>query len=262
MSDDLISIIVITYNSESTVIETLESIRNQTYDNIEIIISDDCSSDGTVEAVRTFLERQNNVTLVTSNENTGVSANINRGINASRGKYIKIIAGDDKLEKNAIERFYAASKKYNGIVVCEEKCFGVDAIQIRNMKNYYDNHRCFFSLDNEKQLDYLLKINPICAPAVGLIERKIYNRIGFYDEKYKYMEDYPFWIKCALNGIRFYMIQEQLADYRVSSVSLTGKKKGKLFLSNKAFFFDTRLRLLLKRRLFFSAFCNLIYYIT
>lgn len=78
----LVSIPVITYNSAKTVIETLDSIKAQTYPNIELIISDDCSTDDTVQLCREWIEKNGErferTELISVTKNTGVSGNNNR----------------------------------------------------------------------------------------------------------------------------------------------------------------------------------------
>src|SRR5688572_26730058 len=98
----LVSVIVITYNSALYVLETLDSIKRQTYQQIELIISDDCSNDATVELCRKWLSvngsRFVRTSLIEVESNTGIAQNCNRGVEASKGEWIKIIAGDDALE--------------------------------------------------------------------------------------------------------------------------------------------------------------------
>lgn len=80
----LVSCTVLSYNSAKTILETLESIKAQTYQNIELIVSDDCSKDNTVELCRQWIAVNKNrfvrVVLLTVKENTGVCANGNRAI--------------------------------------------------------------------------------------------------------------------------------------------------------------------------------------
>ena len=82
----LVSVPVVTYNSANTILETLESIKAQTYPNIELIISDDCSTDNTIELCLEWLElykeRFTRTEVLTVEKNTGVSANVNRCWNA------------------------------------------------------------------------------------------------------------------------------------------------------------------------------------
>ena len=82
--DALISIVVITYNNSNYIEETLESIKSQTYNNIELIVSDDCSTDKTVEITEEWIDKNRdrfaNVKLITTPVNTGISKNCNRGL--------------------------------------------------------------------------------------------------------------------------------------------------------------------------------------
>ena len=109
MLEPLVSIVVVTYNSSQFVQETLDSIKEQTYKNIELIISDDCSKDDTIKICEEWLKenrcRFTNCQILTSLKNTGVVANCNRGYQASTGMWIKDVAGDDALYPEAIEKF-------------------------------------------------------------------------------------------------------------------------------------------------------------
>ena len=101
MKNTLVSIGIITYNSEKTILETLNSAYNQTYKNIELIISDDFSHDNTVNICKEWISEHSsrfvNCFVLTSTQNTGTSANCNRLINYCSGEYLKILAGDDIL---------------------------------------------------------------------------------------------------------------------------------------------------------------------
>ncbi len=105
----LVSIIVITYNSSKYLIETLESAKAQTYQNIELIISDDASQDDTVEIYEKWIaenhERFVRTELITVEKNKGISANCNRGIRTSKGEWVKLIAGDDILMDDCIQDY-------------------------------------------------------------------------------------------------------------------------------------------------------------
>ena len=111
----LVSIVVITYNSSEYVLETLESAKAQTYTNIELIVSDDCSTDETVSICKKWFEANKdrfvNTIMVEAEINSGVPANANRGLAECKGEWIKFIAGDDILVSTGIEEFV---KKYEG----------------------------------------------------------------------------------------------------------------------------------------------------
>ena len=103
----LASIVVVTFNSAAYVLETLESAKHQTYRNIELIISDDSSTDNTIGICKKWLLNNKNrfvrTKLITVEKNTGVAANCNRGIANSTSDWIKFSAGDDLLLPNCIQ---------------------------------------------------------------------------------------------------------------------------------------------------------------
>jgi alpha-1,3-rhamnosyltransferase len=105
----LVSIVVITYNSSEYIEETLEGVKKQTYKNIELIISDGCSTDNTVELCEKWIEVNSNrfvhAQVICSEKNTGVAPDLDRGNRASGGEWIKSMAGDDMLLPNAITEF-------------------------------------------------------------------------------------------------------------------------------------------------------------
>ena len=113
----LVSIVVITYNSSKYVLETLESIKAQTYQNIELIISDDCSTDNTFEICKEWLlinkSRFKKAELVTTSRNGGIAANVNNAIKYCKGTWIKNIAGDDILFNTCIDDYILLQHRNN-----------------------------------------------------------------------------------------------------------------------------------------------------
>ena len=133
MNNPLVSIVVITYNSAKYVLETLESAKQQTYCNIELIITDDCSTDNTVDLCDQWLETNKknfvNVQLLIGTENVGIPANLNKGIKIAHGEWIKSIAGDDILHEDCICNFI---KEYKGNSL----------VVIGNSFNFYLDNKC------------------------------------------------------------------------------------------------------------------------
>ena len=105
----LVSVIVLAYKSAETIVQTLDSIKNQTYQKIELIITDDCSPDNTVAAAQAWLADNqgalSKMQLVTAQENTGIPGNINRALAQAAGDYVKLIAADDYMTKDAISEY-------------------------------------------------------------------------------------------------------------------------------------------------------------
>lgn len=222
----LVSVSVVTYNSAGTVVETLDSIAAQTYQNIELIISDDCSSDDTMNICQQWLQsnlgRFVRTKILTVGCNTGVSANKNRADAACTGEWIKSIAGDDLMFPNCIEVFveYVQEHRDAVFVFSKTRCFGANEKIVKRMEATYTYE--FFSWDEKKQLKFLeTRRNPIPANAV------FYNREGFiktgvtHDERIPLLEDWPKWINLLKCGVKFHFIDEFTVNYRISENSLT-----------------------------------------
>ena len=216
---DLVSCAVLTYNSASTVLETLDSIKEQTYRNIELIISDDCSKDNTVDICREWLDKNEGrfvrTELLLVKKNTGVSDNINRALFSSHGKWLKCIAADDVMFPDCIESFME--------YVSEHKEAKWVSSYVRTYNETFDEHNCiarnvvsvrsFFDLDAEGQLKKIATWNMIQAPSLFFL-RSMKIELGGYDNSYSF-EDYPFFLKVLEHGYKCYFMDKETVGYRI-----------------------------------------------
>lgn len=258
----MISVIVITYNSSATIIETLDSIKRQTYANVEVVVSDDGSKDDTViKSERWIVDNGINGLVVKAEYNAGVPANVNKGIKASSGNLVKLIAGDDILYDDAIEKYYQYYLKDESVIFqARVSCFGVDKDRIQVIEDAMPDYS-FFKWTNKEQYKALCVYNRIAAPALGLIKKEIFVKYGYYDESIPMIEDYPFNLKMSKNGICFRLIDEPLVKYRISEGSVTGIASRRYYQSMKRFFFKNRFGAMLKNGCFSDLFKQTIRYI-
>lgn len=246
----LVSIIVITYNSCKTVLETLESTKAQTYKNIELIISDDCSTDHTVDICLKWLKDNSthfaSAELVTVVENSGIPSNCNRGIKASSGKWIKIIAGDDVLLDDAILDFvqFSTSSSSSDLIFADFLYINENSILL-NRKT--DINKSFFNLEAAEQNKHLLIGSNFMIPALtGFILKKTIVNLDYFDEEITYCEDYPMWIKATGMGYKLSFLDKKVAKYRIHSGSITGHFNKRYHSTMRKVFFKYRLRSLIK----------------
>ena len=227
----LISIIIITYNSSKYVVETLESAKAQTYQNIELIISDDSSTDNTIEICKNWIEinteRFVKTELITVKKNSGISSNCNRGLYATKGDWVKIIAGDDILLENCITDFTNYCIKNNNIKIIFGRIY---YLQNKTLKE--DEVNIFYSLPQNEQFIKILKGSGVPAQAC------FFNRItlidlGGFDEKYKFIEDAPLWVKASEKGIYFHFINKFVAKYRLHDNNISGLNRSSNFINYK-----------------------------
>lgn len=216
MYNPLVSIIVITYKSAKYVSQTLESIKAQTYDNIELIISDDCSPDDTLKVCEQFIKKnwdknRSNVTIVTTQKNGGICANYNNGLKYAKGVWIKYIAGDDILESDCIKSFVNATILSNDkLFICGTKPFTNDGTKLPYRLLPPD----WFKGDYISQEKLLVKKGTIIEGPTFFIHAETLRKLGAFDEKYPFIEDYPLYMKFLKNGYRIHLVEKYLIRYR------------------------------------------------
>ena len=221
----LVSIVVVTYNSSKHVLETLESVKDQTYPNLELIITDDCSTDNTVEICSEWLEKNqtrfNGVQLITSGINTGITANRNRGNFAATGEWIKHVDGDDRLHPSCVKDYvkYVSVNPTKNMVFSPLSVLGEGDLE-RWRTLLHSNFEYAFSLSPRDFKILLCKICLFPAPSL-FINAEYFRQVGGYDESIRDLEDWPFWVKTAFNGAQFGYIDTPEVDYRISTSSLS-----------------------------------------
>jgi glycosyltransferase involved in cell wall biosynthesis len=221
----LVTIIITTYNSSQFLLETLESVFEQTWEELELIITDDCSNDNTVEICRKWLneytQRFSNVELLTSEFNTGVSANANRGLHMAKGDWIKFLGADDTLKPECIEDNMLWTTSHPDIKVLFSKIeIYKDTFKPQNIVGiipvdpYIQTGIMADWRSAESQYRMLLVSDRIhFSPSVFLNRDLLYN-VGGFDEQFKMLEDYPLWLKLTKNGYRLYFMDKLTVRYR------------------------------------------------
>ncbi len=257
----LVSIIVITYKSSRFVIETLESVKSQTYQNIELIVSDDCSDDYTVEICRNWIEENKEyfvrTELITSQRNSGVTRNCNRGLQASNGEWLKFIAGDDTLTNNAIYSYIEFSRNNTQAKCIFSNTNITDENGLLIGKKICEEKNFFF--DKRKHLRQILKGSPVATSGM-FIQKETLDSIGGFDERFEMHEDFPLMVKLAQNGFFFYYLNLFLYNYRKSPqsiwndfISIYPSSVGMRFYNSQKLFYELELLPALKKeKLIFS----------
>jgi len=122
MQKELISVIVPCYNVSKYVSKCLDSILNQTYKNLEIILVEDCSTDNTLEILKEYEKKDKRIKLIKNKKNGGLSHARNVGIKESTGKYIGFIDSDDYIDLDFYEKLYTSIKENRSeIAICDMK---------------------------------------------------------------------------------------------------------------------------------------------
>lgn len=207
----MVSICTACYNHEKFLNDYFYSIIYQTYNNIELIIIDDCSTDNSVQVInnwflnKDFKSRVKSFKFIQNDINMGICKSLNKLINLSNGKYIKFLASDDMMNPNFIEYgvdFFENNPNYllffsNGWII--DKNDKYSKTNMRFFKKFFHrkdslgNSPDFFV--NFKQLMEETIIIP--APTV-MFQKECFNKYGYFDESLFY-EDYEYWLRVSLH---------------------------------------------------------------
>lgn len=266
LANPLISVIALSYNSQSTILETLESIFAQDYPRIELIICDDASSDGCIDLVESWLctrevkSRFEKIKVIVQEKNIGIVRNLTAGIAAQNGEWIKPIACDDVLVPSAISSFLSEANLSNNIWLFSQctvfEMHGNNLIDLGNLVNE-ETATLIRSASKENLLKHLLKKNFLPAPS-AFYSKNFIELAGGHDLGFQNLEDWPLWVKALSNGMRPDWISQSLVMYRKSPASLTWV--GKHMAVNRALFLDelTMMRSYLYKRVDILTYWDLV----
>lgn len=225
----LITVVVISYNSGNTIAETLHSILEQTYDkkNIEVIISDDGSQDDTLLVAQEW-KKQNQaffkeIIIISHKKNKGVAANCNQGWRLASGKWIKTIAADDLLLPDCLKHnaCFVSNNPGAKIVFSDMIPFTGNVYQAPIV---HDKNKIL--CNQQQQFNNILSECYLLAPT-AFINNEVLKEVGYADESYPMIEDYPLWFKCLSNGYLLSYLEETTVLYRKGdSLSQQGTRIG------------------------------------
>ena len=213
VNEPLVSVVIPVYNGERFLVDTIDSVLNQSYTNMEVIIVDDLSTDNS----RTIIDRYEDkrIIRVYKEKNENVCGATNEGLLYAKGKYCALIGHDDSWTKDKIEKQVAFLEQNNEYGVCFSRCNVID--QNGNIiNNQNELYRIFNSYENDNRYVNFLKLffngNALCAPT-ALIRMDLMMDLKGYDFSLLQLQDYDLWLRILLKTNLFVM-NEVLVDYR------------------------------------------------
>lgn len=212
-----VSVIIPAYNRALYINQTVNSVLNQSFQDFELIVIDDGSTDGTYERLQ---EYGGQITLLTHKNlaNKGQSVSINLGLREAKSKYIAILDSDDFWEpgKLHIQVDYLEKHPEIGLVYCNG--YGVDS----DGKRYYD----FYSEDPNEQNDpnRVLLDCYILLPQNSLVRKSVYDQVGFFNETYRSAQDHDMLIRIA-EVCKFAYLPDYVFNYRRHENSISAQNQ-------------------------------------
>lgn len=240
-----LSMMILSYRNIEGIYETLDSVFVQDYDNIEIVISDDATPDfsSEIDKLREYIakngkENIKNVVINAIEVNGGTVKNINSAIRACNGEYIKVLAAEDTLSNETVLSDYVAFLEETGLEICFGKMRGVtpSGEYVYHLQSSADDYDELSKYTPEQTLNRLYGRNFLPAPA-WCIKKSLFETQGLIPEDTRLIEDYPYWLLLAKNGVKFGYLDKVTIDYKMSGETSSGSY-GEVFMQDMLKVYD------------------------
>lgn len=209
-NNPLVSIVLPTYNGSHWLVQSIDSVLNQSYQNIELIVVDDCSTDETPVILKEISKKDERVKLLRHSINRKLPISLNDGFSLAKGVYLSWTSDDNWYERTAIAELvnFLDNNRDNGMVCADYKVYQDDTYQ-----------KTIVTDPSIKSLAYKNTIG-----ACFLYRKSIAEDIGEYDPDFFLAEDYDYWLRVA-SCTKIGHLDKILYNYRFHSMSLTQKRR-------------------------------------
>ncbi len=206
-----VSIVLPTYNGEEFLSNSIESVINQTFQDWELIIVNDCSTDNSLSIAEDYVKKDNRIKIINNDENKKLPESLNIGFREARGEYYTWTSDDNEYYPNAIEKmvnFLDINKSY-GMVYAVCKTINIENDEVGRWGD--------------------IAITPVellegnIIGACFLYRSEVANIVGYYDKRHFLAEDHDYWLRLYKRS-KIAHLEEELYFYRHHKNSLTAKK--------------------------------------
>src|SRR4030042_3081739 len=209
-----VSVIIASFNHERYVGECIQSVLDQTYQDFEIIITDDGSSDRTVEVIKEFADPR--IQLHTHGRNQGACIAANNCIRKASGEYIAVLNSDDAWEPVKLREQVDYLDNHSDVGAVFTKVTFINETGRRLSPQEYD-YFYVFEQENRSRYAWLnrffFKGNCLCHPSI-LIRKKCYDDIGLLDERLASLPDFDMWVRLCLRH-EIHILDKKLVRFLV-----------------------------------------------
>jgi len=206
--DKLISIILPTYNGSKFINQTIDSCLNQTYQQFELIIVNDCSTDHTESIVQEYDDPR--IRYFKNEQNLKLPKTLNAGFAKANGEYLTWISDDNYFADDALAKMVVALEEKNSDLVCAP----------------------YYTINDENEITGSREVGPVenilldnIVKACFLYKKEVHSKLEGYSGDLFLVEDYDFWIRTVYHGFKLSFLQEKIYYYRFHDGSLTESRR-------------------------------------
>jgi glycosyltransferase involved in cell wall biosynthesis len=209
-----ISVIIPSYNHATFIAEAIQSVLNQTFQDFEILIIDDCSKDDSTHIINNFTDKR--ISFLINEQNIGACSTMNGLIELATGEYIALLNSDDIWESEKLAKqieFMDSNKQYSA-VFSDAQIINEDGYSFANQEHFYTT---LFEQPNRSRfewLNYFFNVgNCLCHPSI-LIRKSVYDDIGLYNPLMGSLPDFEMWVRVCLK-YEIFIMPDKLVKFRI-----------------------------------------------
>jgi glycosyltransferase involved in cell wall biosynthesis len=217
----LVSVICLCYNHARFLKEALDSVLNQTYPNLEILVVDDLSTDNSREIIEEYVQRFPQIKYLPNEKNLGNCAAFNRAYRLSKGQYLIDFATDDVLLPNRIEEQVAAFEKLDesyGILFTDAEFIDDYGNHLHNFYQHDKNGNLAEPVPDGDVFADVIARHYICSPTM-IMRRAVFDKLNGYDETLAY-EDFDLWVRSAPD-FKYFFLDKILTKRRIHAAQMS-----------------------------------------
>lgn len=231
----LVSVCLPVYNGAKYLAESLDCIVNQSYDKLEIIVTNDCSTDNSVEIIEAYQTKDDRIKLINNPATLGLVGNWNKSVSEATGEFVKLHFQDDLMDENAIEKMatLAISENLGLVLTDREYTFESEpnpfySEQLPRLSDHF-SETTIIEPDFISTLtkDIGIRWNFMGEPILGLIKKDVFKSFGNFDDTFKQIGDFEFWLRLGVN-INTGFIPERIHTFRKHEDSQTAKNASEI----------------------------------
>ncbi|MDM1060600.1 glycosyltransferase family 2 protein [Myroides odoratimimus] len=208
----MVSIIMPCFNGQDFIGDSIKSVIDQTYINWELLITDDCSSDSSIEVINEFVKKDSRIKLFKLEKNSGAAIARNNSLNNAKGKFIAFLDSDDVWLPNKLEK---------QVHFMEEHNIPISFTSYEVLDENLNSTNTIIKSVNEIDYSGYLK-NTIIGMSTSMIDKDVVGKFEFFNLRTR--QDTYLWITLLKRGHKAYGILDILAQYRVRENSISANK--------------------------------------
>jgi glycosyltransferase involved in cell wall biosynthesis len=221
MPSPLVTVICLCYNQGRYVREAILSVLSQTYDNIELIVVDDASTDHSVQEIRQLINDYPQITFLPQLSNLGNCAAFNKGLEVARGQYVVDFAADDIMMPDRISKqidYFSGLGTGYGVIFTDAVYIDPEGKPLHYHFDHLKKKKLINHVPQGEIYKDVLRRYFICSPTM-IVKREVFDKLGGYDTRLSY-EDFDFWVRSA-REFKYAYLPEPLTKVRRAAGSMS-----------------------------------------